>query len=275
MDDKIKADVLGGLHDRLHLSVKDFSEYSYPQKVFVAVEQMQCEVNCEGFAAYLAMFIDEGVPIIVESLETIGALGTAAFLRRALNLVYPAGIPKDAAIARKMAQELSSELEQELDELLDAFFNSREPMLDLVWDYVINNPDDFGVLVSSEVDETKLDQTDFEPWDNEAESERFERPIGLGIGIVLPAYQRYHFGHRELGAVSVVAVEMGSAGERAGFAKGDLILEVDGSPVNSLPGSSTDLLTAVVAKLKSLRCDSNVRILIRRGDEERLITLTL
>jgi predicted metalloprotease with PDZ domain len=68
------------------------------------------------------------------------------------------------------------------------------------------------------------------------------------------------------GALTVAAVEDGSAAAKAGIAAGDVIVELDGRAVDA-----AGLKTAVAAA----KPGSRVPLLVRRGGAERVITVTL
>ncbi len=80
----------------------------------------------------------------LHGLEMVGATATASILRRAMA-VFPDGIvPASQAHRRKfMCDLLTSEQEQLLDDLTNEFYDSPEPVADLLEAYIAQHPEEF------------------------------------------------------------------------------------------------------------------------------------
>ena len=114
----------------------------------------------------------------------------------------------------------------------------------------------------------KLDALPSEPDDADrkggpAREEERAGPLGLRIGPVDPAW-RARAGVE--GGVGIQRVEPGSAAQRAGLQRGDIVLQIDGREVREP--------RALAQALEALRPGQVARLWVQRGDGRRFIALT-
>jgi S1-C subfamily serine protease len=94
--------------------------------------------------------------------------------------------------------------------------------------------------------------------------------VRLGVALVPPKVARRlrrAVGLPERDGVLVRAVEEGSPAEKAGIERGDLIVLAGDHPL--------DRIDAVYEALDAVRADGSIELTIVRGNEERVVTLTL
>src|SRR5204863_8910682 len=91
-------------------------------------------------------FNDAGklAPDALRGLEMVGAPATASILRRAMS-VFPDGIvpPEQADRREFLCEVLTPEQEKLLDDLTSEFYQSPEPVAELLDAYVERHPEEF------------------------------------------------------------------------------------------------------------------------------------
>src|SRR5258708_31501057 len=97
---------------------EEFSEQSFPQKVFSAVWEVESEVNNGGFSQYFLNDSAESASFVSSALEHIGAPKTANICQRAIAIAFPSGLPQKVESIRSAAENFSDDVLSEL-ELLD------------------------------------------------------------------------------------------------------------------------------------------------------------
>jgi hypothetical protein len=132
--------------DNTSFGKEDFARQSAPQKVFSAIWAVESEVNNGGFAQYFFNDSRESASFVVEALETIGAPKTAAICKRAIATAFPEGLSQAAEIIRSVAAEFPDEILESLEPLDQEFFAYPHNLTDLLFAYVSQHPEDFGML---------------------------------------------------------------------------------------------------------------------------------
>jgi len=111
---------------------------------------------------------------------------------------------------------------------------------------------------------------DFNPPADGHDLYQVRRRLGVSIGVADipdPAYGP------KIGP-QIYAVEPGGRADLAGLQQGDIILECDGKPVDSLPGAGKDMVTATVNYFRNL-ADQDILLVIKRLNQKTPIKLIL
>lgn len=132
--------------DKTKFGKEDFARQSLPQKVFSAIWAVESEVNNGGFAQYFFNDSRESAPFVVEALETIGAPRTAAICKRAIAAAFPEGLPEGSQAIRSAAADFSDQVLEGLEPLDQEFFAYPHNLTDLLFAYVSQYPEEFGIL---------------------------------------------------------------------------------------------------------------------------------
>lgn len=123
---------------------------SVEQRVFVAVWTLESEVNNGGFALYFANPSSETAAFIMQALETIGAPNTADICRRAIEVAFPEGLPLSAEDISSSANDRYDELCEQLDSLDQEFFSYPNNLTELLFEFVLRHPEEFGSMGDSQ-----------------------------------------------------------------------------------------------------------------------------
>ena len=132
--------------DRLYERIEShgFASLTLSEQVSFALSWLFMETNNGGLHQFF--FNDAGKlsAHALRGLEMVGAPATASILRRAMS-VFPGGVvPEDQAQRREfLCESLRPEQERLLDELTTEFFQSREPVAELLDAYVAQHPQEF------------------------------------------------------------------------------------------------------------------------------------
>ena len=116
------------------------------RRLFSAIWAVESEVNNGGFSQYFVNSSCETVPFVVEALETIGAPKTGEICTRAIQVAFPAGLPKDPKAISAAAEEFSDEIEDGLSALDDKFYRYPHDLTTLLFDFVSEHPEEFDEL---------------------------------------------------------------------------------------------------------------------------------
>ena len=119
---------------------EDSARQSLPQKVFSAIWAVESEVNNGGFSQYFSNSGGESASFVVEALETVGAPETAGICKRAIAVAFPSGLPRSAAA------DFPDEVLEKLEPLDQEFFSYPHDLTDLLFTYVSEHPQEFGLL---------------------------------------------------------------------------------------------------------------------------------
>lgn len=132
--------------DETSFGKEDFHSQSLPQKVFSAIWEVESEVNNGGFAQYFLNSSAESASFLVEALEAVGAPKTASLCNRAIHAAFPNGLPQSVEDIREAAESFSDETLAELEPLDEEYFSYPHNLTDLLFAFVSQRPEEFGVL---------------------------------------------------------------------------------------------------------------------------------
>lgn len=147
---KSKNDILINLSDSIWMGYdsEKFEQFSKPKKVFIAIWDIEAEVNNGGFSQYFLNSTSASAPFVVEALETISAPKTADICRRAIAVAFPDGLPANPAVTSELAADFSDEILEALGELDGEFMDYPHSLTDLLYDYVTQHSEDFGKVAA-------------------------------------------------------------------------------------------------------------------------------
>jgi hypothetical protein len=132
--------------ERIDYRKLPFEEQPIPRKVFWAIWAVEAEVNNGGFVQYFYNSSCETVPFVVKALETIGAFDTADICRRAIACAFPLGLPANTDDIHEAVADFSEEVVKMLHELDGEFIPYPCDLTALLFAYVSEHPEEFGVL---------------------------------------------------------------------------------------------------------------------------------
>ncbi|HEY9717602.1 MAG TPA: PDZ domain-containing protein [Trichormus sp.] len=102
----------------------------------------------------------------------------------------------------------------------------------------------------------------------------YRRAVGVHLAAANPnAYNR--FGMPPIAGPVVSRVIPDSPAHAVGVIEGDMILEVDGTPISALPGSSTDQVKTVIQHMNRSSAANVIVLRIRRNQEELIFKIAL
>ena len=125
---------------------EDFANQSFPQKVFSAIWEVEAEVNNGGFSQYFFNNSRASAWFVVLALEHVGAPKTASICERAIAVAFPSGLPEDLDSVRSAANNFPKNVQEKLYALDKEFYAYPHDLVDLLFAYVKQNPDEFGTL---------------------------------------------------------------------------------------------------------------------------------
>ena len=120
----------------------DFEKQSPAQKVFSSVWSVESEVNNGEFEQYFSNPSVETAGCVVGALTEIKAHKTAAICERAIQLVFPSGLPP-AHIASDQAAEMDEVKAQKLEKYTDDFLKYPHDLTELLYDFVMSHTEEF------------------------------------------------------------------------------------------------------------------------------------
>ena len=142
MSEPEKKSRMDRLFDRIESH--GFESLTPNERSAFALRWFYIEANNGGLHQFF--FNDAGklAPDALRGLEFLGARATAGILRRAMS-VFPGGaVPADQEQRREfLCDSLTPEQEQLLSDLTTEFFQSSEPVADLLTAYIEQHPDQF------------------------------------------------------------------------------------------------------------------------------------
>lgn len=114
----------------------DFDELTEAEQVFVAIWELEAEVNNGGFEQYYYNSSGDTAYFVVEALERVGALQMAAIVRQA-NAGFAEGGPSRSRPERqKQLAALPNQVKGLLDELTDRFFDYPDNLTELLYAFI-------------------------------------------------------------------------------------------------------------------------------------------
>lgn len=125
---------------------EDFSDHSYPQKVFTAVFGSCGSIAMDGFAGYFTNSDGESAHFAAEAYRAIGATHSAAHMERACALVSKDPIPQEEEARHQLIDGLPKKVFDALNALDDEWYKitEDEPYDLLLLAFVRKHPDEFG-----------------------------------------------------------------------------------------------------------------------------------
>jgi Domain of unknown function (DUF4375) len=132
---------------------KTFSMQRAEYRVFLAVYWCEAEIHQSGFLHCFASFAADAIPFLVQALDKIGASHSAATCKRAIDAVFPNGLPTSTeaikATAKLLIDKQNAQLIEKLGSLDQEFFGHPDDLSELLFKYVQDHPDAFGALPSN------------------------------------------------------------------------------------------------------------------------------
>lgn len=116
-----------------------WTSLTHAERVFASVWQLEAEVNNGGFDQFYYNSAGDQALKTVSALEVIGAAHTAELVRRANALFGTGGPPKDRAARQDALDSISQDREGDLEELDAAFYEYKDNLSDLLYEFVTNN----------------------------------------------------------------------------------------------------------------------------------------
>jgi hypothetical protein len=159
--DKNKALIALSGSEKTQYGIEEFDKQSFPQKVFSAIWALEAEVNNGGFRLYFLNSSSETAWFVLQALEAIDAPKTADICKRAINAAFPKGLPSDIEEISKAAASFPQTVIKELDSLDQEFFSYPNDLTELLYQFVLKHPDEFGTPPFSE--RTWLDELSEKP----------------------------------------------------------------------------------------------------------------
>lgn len=132
--------------DKTEFGKDNFTEQSFPQKVFSSIWALEAEVNNGGFSQYFFNNSHETAAFVVKALKTINALEMAELCKQAIEVAFPGGLPADLELIRSAAADFSDKTEARLRALDEKFFEYPNDLTELLYRYVSHYPEEFGEL---------------------------------------------------------------------------------------------------------------------------------
>lgn len=116
-----------------------------------------------------------------------------------------------------------------------------------------------------------LDELNFDPSRDDCRPpEGYRRLAGLWLQLA-NMNDHNRFGMQPIAGPIVRYVDYASPAQIAGVLPGDMIVEIDGTPANTLPGGSEDLVKAVSRHISGPSSERIVVLRIRRNREELIL----
>ncbi|MFN0244997.1 MAG: DMP19 family protein [Planctomycetota bacterium] len=117
----------------------DFDELSLAERVFLAIWELESEVNNGGFHQYFSNSSGDTAFAVCDSLDAIGAHKAARIVAKA-NLIFPNAMPPQAQDERESALEsLGPKQLARLERLDEEFLAYPDDLTSLLYDYVQRN----------------------------------------------------------------------------------------------------------------------------------------
>lgn len=113
-----------------------FAELSRAEQIFVAIWELEAEVNNGGISQYYWNSAGDQASQVPDALEIIGAPAMANIIRRA-NALFPDDPPADRDARERLLESIGSELNEKFDKLTDEFCEYPENLSALLNDFVL------------------------------------------------------------------------------------------------------------------------------------------
>ena len=122
----------------------DYDTLPEPKRVFVAIWELESQVNNGGFYQYFWNTSAWTIPDIWQALQAIGATSTAAIVNDAIAAVGRTLPWRDDEARRERLEALSDAVKDELHILTQAFFRYPNDLTTLLYQYVSKHRDEIG-----------------------------------------------------------------------------------------------------------------------------------
>ena len=122
----------------------EFANQSEAQKVFSAIWALESQVNNGGFLQYFISSDGDTANFAPSALRRIGAQTCAGVVERALRTASPSPLPISQDAREKLMDSLSDSDREQLEAIDSDFFAYPDNLTDLLFAYVMSNPDTFG-----------------------------------------------------------------------------------------------------------------------------------
>lgn len=120
-----------------------FENQCVEHKIFSSISALYAAVHWDGFALYLGNEAEQ-VSFIVEALNSVGAVRTAEIVSKAIGIVFPNGLPSDSDQLKEEAYAVAFIENEELNSLDMEFYQYPENMTEILYDFLVDHPDEFG-----------------------------------------------------------------------------------------------------------------------------------
>lgn len=116
-----------------------YNNLSWPEKVFICVRDVECEINNGGFDQYYFNSSGNHALDAVPSLEAIGAKHTSSLLRDANALFGESGPSPDRLARQEQLDALRDAKGKKMDEIEEEFYKGTEDLDGLLKKYISMN----------------------------------------------------------------------------------------------------------------------------------------
>jgi Domain of unknown function (DUF4375) len=131
-----KNGALINVADKLMSLGLPFAHLSAQEQVFVAIWELEGDVNNGGFHQYFFNTSGDTAKHAAPSLEAIGAAKMAAIVREALQVFGPPGPSAERDIRQEQLADLSPSALETLERLTTEFFRYPDNLTELLFAYV-------------------------------------------------------------------------------------------------------------------------------------------
>jgi hypothetical protein len=115
----------------------EFDQLTEPEKVFMAVWELEAEVNNGGFDQYYWNSSGDIAYFASTALDAIGATKAAQLVREA-NSVFPnSQPPKDRTSRQQLVDKARDTLPERLNDFDQRFFEYPDDLTELLYDFVV------------------------------------------------------------------------------------------------------------------------------------------
>ncbi len=113
-----------------------FEDLSSSEQVFLAIWDLESEVNNGGFEQYYCNSSGDTAFAVLSALEQIGAQAVAKIVSRA-NSAFPSELPpRNRCERQQLIEEFDSRVQDMLDSLDEEFFGYPDNLTDLLFEFV-------------------------------------------------------------------------------------------------------------------------------------------
>ena len=118
------------------------------ERVVLAIEALECEVNNGGYGQFFMNSSNEYVPVVVHALNRIGCAETAKLTQQAIDILRIDGPPTVEKIDRVM-DNFDERREKRLGELDDRYYETAGDLADPLFEFIKSNRDKISLRDSS------------------------------------------------------------------------------------------------------------------------------